>query len=104
MKMITQPPATIARNKRKVAVARRSAGNAGAIIGTSTRSGELTTVDDVSTKEKVPVVAARTSSAGAGSVVPVEAMERSTASTAMSTSKAEMKNPMNGFTNRRTAA
>src|SRR5919107_2324513 len=104
MKMITQEAATIARNNRNVAVARRSAGNAGAIIGTSTSSGELTTVDDVSTNEKVPVVAARKSSAGAGSVLPVAAKDRSIASTAMSTSNAEMKKPMNGFTSRRTAA
>ena len=54
--------------------------------------------------ENAPVVAARKSRAGAGSTVPLAAMERSTASIAMSTSNDEMKNPMNGFTSRRDAA
>ena len=86
MKMTTHAPAVTARTSRNVAVARRSAGNAGAIIGTSTNSGELITVDDVSRNEKVPVVAARNSSAGAGRIAPDAATERSTASIAMRTS------------------
>src|SRR5215207_5938567 len=98
MKMTTHAPAMTARTSRKVAVVRRSAGKAGAIIGTSTSTGELITVDDVIRKEKVPVVAARKSSAGAGRIVPDAATERSTASTAMRTSNAEMKKPRKGFT------
>ncbi len=46
MNSTTHAPATSARNSRKVAVARRSAGNAGAIIGTSTKNGEPMTVGD----------------------------------------------------------
>src|SRR6478672_1879046 len=80
MKTITQPPAMIARASRKVAVVRRSAGNAGAIIGTRTNSGELMTSGDDIRNENVPVVAARKSSAGAGRIVPVAATDRMTAS------------------------
>ena len=104
MKTITHAPAATASTSRKVAVVRRSAGNAGAIIGTRTSTGELTIVGDVIRNEKVPVVAARKSSAGADRLVPDEARKRSTASIAMSTSKAEMKNPRKGFTSRRAAA
>src|SRR5215212_6012741 len=104
MNRTTHAPATSERNRRKVAVVRRSAGNAGAIMGTSTKNGELMTVGEESATEKAPVVAARKISAGAGSTVPVAAMERSTASVAMRTSYAEMKNPMNGLTRRRIAA
>src|SRR5262245_32119232 len=101
MKSTTHAPATSARNNRKVAVGRRSAGNAGAIIGTSTKKGELMTVDEVRATEKALVVAARKMRAGAGSTWPDAAMERSTASVAMRTLYAVMKKPMNGLTSRR---
>src|SRR5258705_10450984 len=104
MNRTTHAPARSARNNRKVAVVRRSAGNAGAIIGTSTKNGELMTVDEVRATEKAPVVAARKMSAGVGSTWPDAATERSTASVAMRTSYAAMKKPMNGLTSRRRAA
>jgi len=104
MKSTTHAPATSARKSRKVAVARRSAGNAGAIIGTSTKNGEPMTVGEERATEKAAVVEARKMSAGEGSTCPVAAMERSTPSVAMRTSYAEMKKPMNGLTSRRSAA
>src|SRR6188472_1881364 len=98
MNSTTHAPATSARKSRKVAVVRRSAGNAGAIIGTSTKKGEPMTVDEESATEKAAVVVARKMSADGGSTWPDAAMERSTPSVAMRTSYAVMKKPMNGLT------
>src|SRR6478752_9701846 len=98
MNSTTHAPAASARNRRKVAVVRRSAGNAGAIIGTSTKKGEPMTVVEERATEKAPVVAARKMSAGVGITWPVAATERSTPSVAMRMSYAEMKKPMNGLT------
>ena len=100
----SHPAATSARTSRKVADERRSAGKAGAIIGTNTKYGEPMIVGDCVTNANAPEVAARKISAGPGSVVPCEATNRSTASTAMSMSYAPMKKPRNGFTSRRDAA
>src|SRR3954470_14610092 len=80
-----QPAETSPRKNRKVAAEGRSAGYAGAVIGTKKKIGDAMMVGDCVIHAKAPLVAARKTSAGPGSGVPREAMKRSTASVATST-------------------
>src|SRR3954467_5696364 len=77
--------ATIARKKRNVAAEGRSAGYAGAVMGTKKKIGDAMMVGDCVIHANAPLVAARMTSAGPGSGVPRDAMKRSTASVATST-------------------
>ena len=84
--MTIQPAAMNAITRRNVAAERRSAGNAGAIIGVKKKNGEPSTSGDCVTKVNVAVVAARKISAACGSGVPRALMYRITASIAIMTS------------------